>query len=481
LDSSTVAISLLPAPRTLNRLDGRWTTSDPLGDAQRALDPALAAAAYRIEVSPAGARLTAGAQEGLRLAESSFGQLVDSGRGDGGDDTGAFSVPAVLIEDEPAFAWRGVMLDVARHFLPKDFVLRLLDVLALHRLNVLHLHLTDDQGWRVQIDAYPRLTSVGGWRRVSMVGRMSEDQTEFTYDGVGHGGFYTKDDLREIVRYAAERGVTVVPEVDLPGHMQAAIAAYPELGTDPSRSVTVREVWGISEEVLGASDEALEFVGTVLSEVAELFPGPYVHIGGDECPTTLWEQSPVARERMAELGFTEPRQLQGWFTAHAAAVLAEHGKRLVGWDEILEAKRPEDAVVMAWRSPDEGVHGVQAGHEVVMAPSQFVYFDYYQADPAIEPLAIGGLTRLEDVFDWPVVPDGLSEEERARVIGAQCQLWTEYVPDATHAAYQLLPRLCAFAERAWGSPTTTYEEFTTRLQRHLPRVEELGLRGRPLD
>lgn len=184
---------------------------------------------------------------------------------------------------------------------------------------------------------------------------------------------------------------------------------------------------------------------------------------------------------MTELGFTEPRELQGWFTDHAAKVLAEHGKRLVGWDEILEAQRPGDAVVMAWRSADEGVRGVKAGHEVVMAPNQSLYFDYYQADPEGEPLAIGGLTRLEDVFDWSVVPDELSDEERALVIGAQCQLWTEYVPDATQAAYQLVPRLCAFAERAWGSPPSTFEEFTTRLRRHLPRVEQLGLRGRPLD
>jgi hexosaminidase len=374
-----------------------------------------------------------------------------------------------------------MMLDVARHFMPKDFVLKVIDVVALHRLNVLHLHLTDDQGWRVEIDAYPKLTEVGAWRDQSMVGKMTHHQTEFEYDGQRHGGFYTKDDLREIVAYAAERGITIVPEIDLPGHMQAAIAAYPELGNFPETQLGVREIWGISDDVLNVNDETVAFVRTVLREVLEIFPGPFIHLGGDECPSVQWSEAEAAQKRQAELGLSEASQLQGWFTAQVASVLAEEGRRLVGWDEMVETDCPKDAVIMAWRSAQRGEVAVKAGHETVMAPCESVYFDYYQGNPATEPLAIGGHITLEKVYDFEVIPAGLSAEEEALIIGTQCQIWTEYMEGPEQVGYMLLPRLSAFAERAWGSPKTSYDEFLTRLRPHLSRIEAIGVNYRPLD
>lgn len=465
-------IAIVPAPRELVRTEGVWATTDPVTEAIRTVVDNLPEDEYRVDITPEGARLSAGSEQALRYAEQTYRQLLSSATKDG--------VPCVRIADAPQYRWRGLMLDVARHFMPKDFVLRLVDALELHRMNVLHLHLTDDQGWRVQIDAYPKLTEIGSERPRTMLGRMSVDQTEFRYDDQRHGGFYTKDDLREIVAYANDHGVTVVPEIDLPGHMQAAIAAYPELGNHPDRQVGVREVWGISDDVLNVNDETVEFVHTVLREVLDIFPGEYVHLGGDECPTTQWADSDQVNQRMVAEGIENVSQVQGWFTRQVASVLAEQGRRLVGWDEIQYAEPPAGAVIMAWRSVEEGEIAAKAGYDVVMAPSQSVYFDYYQADPATEPLAIGGLTPLEKVYDFEVAPDGLTDDELTRIIGTQCQVWTEYLAGPREVGYMLFPRMCAFAERAWGSPKVSYEEFLGRLRPHLERIDALGLNYRPL-
>lgn len=472
-------IAIVPAPRELTVTEGQWITADPVGEAVRDVVENLGANEYRIDVSTDGARLTAGSEDALRHAETTYAQLVEAAERT--DETGKVAVPLVRIEDEPRFAWRGMMLDVARHFMPKEFVLKIIDVLALHRLNVLHFHLTDDQGWRVEIEAYPKLTEVGAWRDETMVGKMSRGQKDFEYDGKRHGGFYTKGDLREIVRYAADRGITVVPEIDLPGHMQAAITAYPELGNHPDQQLTVRPYWGISEDVLNVNDATVEFVKAVLREVLDIFPSPYVHLGGDECPSVQWAESEAAQKRQAELGLDEPGQLQGWFTAQVAEVLAEQGRRLVGWDEMVDTDCPDDAVIMAWRSAQRGEIAVKAGHETVMAPCESVYFDYYQGDPKTEPLAIGNFIPLEKVYDFEVVPESLTDEEKALIVGTQCQIWTEYMEGPDQVGYMLLPRLSAFAERAWGSPKVSYDEFLTRLRPHLKRIEKIGVNYRPLD
>jgi hexosaminidase len=393
--------------------------------------------------------------------------------------SGPVELAGIDIVDAPAFPWRGVHLDVSRHFMAKGFVLKLIDLIALHKCNVLHLHLTDDQGWRIEVDRYPRLVEVGAWRRESPVGHHSERRG----DGAPHGGYYSREDLREIVAYAADRFVAVMPEIDMPGHMVAAIAAYPRLGTGEQRDV--RSWWGISKHVLNLEPSTLEFCTDVLDEVLEIFGWDFVHVGGDECPTTEWESSESAQELMRHEDFETERQLQGWFTARIAGHLAERGRLLVGWDEILEGGAPPGAVVMSWRGEHGGVEAATAGHDVVMAPQQWLYFDWSYADDPREPLAICPATSVERVWSYAPVPDAIPAAERHHVLGAQCQLWTEFVPSTLHAEYLYFPRLCAFSELVWSGEASgrgaEFPEFEDRLREHLHRLEALGVNYRPLD
>src|SRR5881392_2421479 len=309
----------------------------------------------------------------------------------------AWSVPGIAIEDLPRFAWRGVHLDVARHFMPKEFVKKYIELAALHKLNRFHWHLTDDQGWRLEIKQYPRLTQVGAWRRQTIIGRPDKDSTTWRFDGQSHGGFYTQDDIREIVAYARARFVTFVPEIEMPGHSQAAIAAYPELG-NRGDTLPVWTRWGVDENILNPGDATIQFEQNVLTEVMALFPGRWIHIGGDEAPKTQWKASPLAQARMRQLGLKSEDELQSWFTRRMDEFLTAHGRRLVGWDEILEGGLAPNAVVMSWRGVDGGIAAARAGHDVVMAPGSHTYFDHYQAaDTTTEPLAIGGFLPLDSV------------------------------------------------------------------------------------
>jgi len=393
--------------------------------------------------------------------------------------SGPVDLPAVEILDAPRFAWRGVHLDVSRHFMPKSFVLKLIDLIALHKCNVLHLHLTDDQGWRLPVERYPRLTEVGAWRRES-----GDDDIEGSFDGKPHGGFYTRADLAEIVEFAAERHVNVLPEIDMPGHTVAAIAAYPELGNAVER-LEVATSWGISEHALNLDEPTLRFCTEVIDAAVEIFPWRFVHLGGDECSATEWQASARARELMIENGYSDERQLQGWFTARMGEHLRARARTLVGWSEILEGGAPADAIVMAWRSEQDAVQAVAAGHDVVMTPQDWLYFDRpYTEDPA-EPVAFPGATSTEKVYRYDPVPAAIPASQRHHVLGAQCQLWTEYVATPDHAEYLYFPRVSAFAEAVWTIPTATqprsYAEFTPRLARHLLRLQALGVNYRPLD
>jgi hexosaminidase len=443
-------------------------------------DRVAAAEGYRLTAGDSGVTIAGQTAAGVFYGVQTLRQLLppeflrEAPAGVVGP-AGPVTIPAMQIDDQPRLAWRGVHLDVARHFMPRHWLLRLIDLLALHKLNVLHLHLTDDQGWRVQIERYPRLTEVGAWRRESVLGH-SRDRR---FDGIPHGGYYTQADLREIVAYAASRFITVVPEIDMPGHMQAAIAAYPQLGNTAGQ-LEVRCRWGISSSVLSMADATLDFCRNVLDEITEIFPGPYVHIGGDECPTAEWEQSPQAQHRMAELRLTDERYLQGWFTGQMAAHLRSRGKTVVLWDEALESGAPPDAVIMPWRSELAGRYAAAAGYQVVMAPQYWTYFDWAQAAGDAEPVAMNATTSLRRVHAFDPAPPDLSAAERDQVIGAQCQLWTEYVPTPERAEYQYFPRLCAFAEVAWAPPAGGYDEFEKRLADHLPRLDAMGVNYRPL-
>jgi hexosaminidase len=383
------------------------------------------------------------------------------------------------------------MLDVSRHFMPKDGVLRHLDLMAAHKLNVFHFHLTDDQGWRVQIKRYPKLTEVGSWRARSKFGHRASP----LWDEKPHGGFYTQDDIREIVAYAAERHISVVPEIDIPGHSQAAIAAYPELGnTDviDTTSLTVWDTWGISKNVLAPTDNTLRFYEGVFEELLELFPadaGPFtrfsgfVHIGGDECAKDQWKRSPTAQTRIRELGLADEDELQSWFVRHFDNWLSARGRRLIGWDEILEGGLAPGAAVSSWRGYQGGITAARAGHEVVMCPEQQVYLDHRQAAGPDEPVPIGYVRTLEDVYRFEPVPPELTEAEARHVLGTQANVWTEVMEDPARVDYQTFPRLAAFAEVAWSALPAPAErdfaDFERRMAAHYGRLDALGVAYRP--
>lgn len=436
-------------------------------------------AAYRLATFEGRVVITSPGAEGVFYALQTLRQLLPDATFRKAGRSESIRLRELEIIDAPRLPWRGVLLDVARHFMPKAFVLELIDLLALHKCNVLHLHLTDDQGWRIAVEGYPRLTDVGAWRRESPTYATTDDHP----DDSPHGGFYTREDLEEIVAFAAERHVLVVPEIDMPGHMLAAIAAYPTLG-NVDEHLNVGTTWGVSNHVLNLEDDTLRFCTDVLDEVMRIFPGPYIHVGGDECPTMEWRTHPRAQEIMREEGYENEGQLQGWFTSRMGEHLARRGRRLVGWDDILDNGAPPDAILMAWQDEARGVAAVSAGHDVVMVPQEWLYFDRPESANLNEPVGFSGVTTLEKVYLYDPVPSAVPAADRHHVLGAQCQLWTEYVATPRQAEYLYFPRLCAFAEIAWTSNSSegpkSYEEFEGRLGRHLGRLTAMGVNFRPL-
>ena len=397
-------------------------------------------------------------------------------------DSVAWGIPAVRIVDRPRFSWRGAHLDVGRHFMPKEFVKKYIDLLALHKLNSFHWHLTEDQGWRLQIRKYPRLTEVGAWRTQTVVGRQGSatDSTTWKFDGQRHGGFYTQEDVREIVAYARDRFVNVLPEIEMPGHALAAIAAYPQLGVT-GQPVDVGMRWGVYANILNAEDSTVAFMQDVLAEVLELFPSRFIHIGGDEADKALWKTSPRIQERIRELGLKDEHELQSWFIQRMDAFLTGKGRRLVGWDEILEGGLAPNATVMSWRGTAGGIEAARAGHDVVMAPTSHTYLDYYQSQNTTgEPLAIGGYLPLETVYAFEPIPAELEATHRGRILGAQVQVWTEYMKGPKQVEYMAFPRLTALAEVVWTpAGRRNYRDFLTRLGDHLQRLAILDVAYRP--
>jgi hexosaminidase len=449
-------------------------------------DDDLAPEAYRLTAGADGVEIRGGGPAGVFWGAQTLRQLLGASAFRGAPlaaGTG-HRVPAAVIEDAPRFGWRGLMLDVARHFTAKSDVLRLIDLLAAHKLNVFHFHLTDDQGWRVEILRHPRLTEVGAWRARTKWGHRASE----LWDDKPHGGYYTQDDIREIVAYAAARHISVVPEIDIPGHSQAAISAYPELGnTDvvDTGALTPWDDWGVSPHVLAPTENTLRFYEGVLEEILELFPAevsPFIHIGGDECVKDQWKASATAQARIKELGVGDEDGLQSWFIRHFDNWLAARGRRLVGWDEILEGGLAPGAVVSSWRGYAGGITAAEAGHDVIMCPEQQVYLDHRQADGE-EPMPIGFVRTLEDVFRFEPVPPSLSPEAAAHVIGTQANVWTEVMQDRDRIDYQVFPRLAAFAEVAWSDLPAPAErdfaDFEARMTAHYARLDALGVHYRP--
>lgn len=429
-------------------------------------DPLLPSEAYKIEVSQQRVNVWASDLRGFSYAVQTMRQMLPD-------------MPCCKIEDSPRFAYRGLHLDVARHFFGVDVVKRYLDIMQFHKMNTLHLHLTDDQGWRIEIKRYPRLTELGSVRKETLVGH---HHTSNTYDGIPHGGYYTQDEIREIVSYAASKGITVIPEIDLPGHMLAALTAYPDLGcTGGPYELWCK--WGISDDVLcPGKDKTFAFIEGVLDEVMELFPSQYIHIGGDECPKLRWEKCPHCQARIVQLGLKDDSHhsaehyLQSYVISRVEKYLNGKGRKIIGWDEILEGGLAPNATVMSWRGEEGGKAAAAQGHDVIMTPNTYYYLDYCQGtDLEHEPLSIGGYLPVRHCYSYEPYSEEMTEEERAHILGVQANLWTEYIKTEDHLQYMLLPRAAALSEVQWCAPEVKdYSRFLDSMDELCDIYENMG-------
>lgn len=379
-----------------------------------------------------------------------------------------FTLPCVLVKDVPRFQWRGMHLDVCRHFFPISFVKKYIDLLATYKMNTFHWHLTEDQGWRIEIKKYPKLTSVGAWRNGSMIGKYSDHK----FDTIRYGGFYTQQEIKEVVAYASKLHITIVPEIEMPGHSVAAIAAYPWLSCT-GKKIDVEKQWGVFDDVYCTKDSTFKFLEDVLTEVANLFPGKYIHIGGDECPKTRWKTCATCQANIKKHGLKDEHELQSYFIKRIEKFLNSKGKQIIGWDEILEGGLAPNAAVMSWRGIDGGIDAAKQKHKVVMSPGKPCYFDHYQStDTKNEPIAIGGYNPLDSVYMYDPMPKTLNEQERTYIMGAQANVWTEYILNEQQVEYMAVPRMLALSEVLWTKPENKdLKQFHVRLLNHVPYLD----------
>ncbi|RIV19305.1 beta-N-acetylhexosaminidase [Fibrisoma montanum] len=455
-------------------------------------DKALGDEAYRLDITDKVITIEARQPKGFFYAVQTLYQLLPpSVLGRGGQSMGQSAgtmqapaptpnapgpllIPACRIEDQPRYVYRGMHLDVCRHFFPVSFIKKYLDLMALHKFNTFHWHLTDDQGWRIEIKKYPKLTQVGAQRRETIVGHYDEYDPQ-VFDGKPYGGYYTQDEVREVVQYAAARHINVIPEIEMPGHSLAALAAYPELGCSTLGSYQVATKWGVFEDVFCPYEKTFSVLQDVLTEVMALFPGPYIHIGGDECPKSTWRKSPYAQQLIKREKLKNENQLQSWFITRIDKFVTSKGRKVIGWDEILEGGLSPNAAVMSWRGTKGGIEAARQRHDVVMTPGTFCYFDHYQADPGQEPTAFGGLIPLSLVYSYNPTPAELNAEQAKHILGAQGNVWTEYMQDSAYVEYMVWPRAAALAEVVWTPlAQKDYPDFTRRLATHFKRLEAMG-------
>lgn len=394
-----------------------------------------------------------------------------------------WTIPCVKIKDKPRYSWRGMHLDVCRHFFSKEFVKKYIDLLAMHKMNVFHWHLTEDQGWRIEIKKYPKLTEIGAWRVDREDKTWNERELQREGENATYGGFYTQDEIREIVEYAQSRFITIVPEIEMPGHALAALASYPQYScTGGPFTVRPGGYWPIIDVYCPGNDETFEFLENVLSEVIELFPGKYIHIGGDEVNKTRWQSCPKCQARIKAEGLKSVEELQSYFIKRIEKFLISKKKKLIGWDEILEGGLAPEATVMSWRGMEGGIAASRQGHDVVMSPTSHCYFDYYQADPAEEPEAIGGYLPLEKVYEFEPTPPSLTSKQAKHILGAQGNVWTEYIPTPEHAEYMAAPRMCALSEVVWSAKKhRDLDNFLKRLSFHYLRLDAMDVNYRQPD
>ena len=433
-------------------------------------DDSLNTEGYVLNIFNDEINILANSPNGIYYGIQTLNQILDSGQ----KSNKGITILNMKIVDEPRFKWRGMHLDVGRHFFDISFIKKYIDYIAIHKMNIFHWHLTEDQGWRVEIDSYPKLTEVSAFRDETLIGHYRDEPRKF--DGKKYGGYYTKDEMKEIVEYARKRYITVVPEIEMPGHSRAVLAAYPELSCTGGPH-TVAKLWGVHKEVFCAGKEStFEFLEKVLIEVSDIFPGEYIHIGGDECPKDRWEEHQLDQQRMRKEGLDNENELQSYFIKRIEGILNKLGKRLIGWDEILEGGLAPGAIVQSWRGMEGGISAVDAGHEVIMSPTSHAYFDYYQSkDRLDEPLAIGGYLPLEKVYQFEPVPEKIDSDKEHLVLGGQGNLWTEYISSSDKAEYMVLPRMSAMAEVLWSPRVLlNYRSFSNRMNWQYFRYDRMG-------
>ncbi len=438
---------------------------------------------YSLQVTPAGIQIIAGDESGLFYGIQTLRQLLPDSVEKQNISIRGHSIQSAVIQDYPRFGWRGMHLDVSRHFFQVDFVKRYIDMIAFHKMNVFHWHLTDDNGWRLEIKQYPKLTEICAWR----VDREDQDWRKWSPIKPGeqstYGGFYTQEEVREIIAYAAERQITVIPEIEMPGHSSEIFAAYPGLSCKGDLlPVRPGSYWPNEDILCAGNDSVFTFLENIIDEVVELFPAEYIHIGGDEAAKKHWKTCPKCQARIKAEHLADEHELQSWFIQKMERYIQSKGKRIIGWDEILEGGLAADATVMSWRGEAGGVAAAQAGHNVIMTPSSHVYFDHYQGNPETEPQAIGGDSPIQKVYSYEPIPAELAANEHKYVLGAQANLWTEFVKTTDHAEYMVLPRMTALSEVLWSAPEQRdWVDFQARLQYLLPRFKALEWNYRDLD
>jgi len=424
---------------------------------------------YRLIIKTNSIELTANTLAGIRYGCETIGQLLEN-------DPDR-KLPCAEIEDYPRFSYRGMHLDVSRHFQPIEFIYKVIDFLVMHKMNTFHWHLVDDQGWRLEIRKYPKLTEIGAWRE--LMPEIPWDDRPFTTDlsKATYGGFYTQEEVKKLVAYAAERNVTVIPEIEMPAHVMSALAAYPELScTGQNLGVPSGGVWPITHIYCAGKEETFQFLEDVLTEVMAIFPSTYIHIGGDEADKANWRACPLCQERIRKEGLKNEEELQSYFIQRVERFLNSHGRRIIGWDEILEGGLAPNATVMSWRGEQGGIEAARMGNQVVMTPGSHCYFDHYQGDPTIEPKAFGGNTTLKKVYSYEPIPSELSAEEGKLVLGAQANLWTEHITSTEHAEYMIFPRLSALSEVLWSpKEIRNWGDFSQRMEHQYQRYENRGL------
>ena len=472
--------------RTLAFLNDRLETAagfklqiindDPLRHGQEkavfVLDAGLDKEAYNLAIKPNRLLIEYGDGAGAFYATQTLLQLLPEDIFAPERRRGVkWEVPCCFIQDNPRFPYRGMHLDCCLHFFSIDFLKKYIDIMAMHKVNRFHWHLTEDQGWRLEIKKYPLLTEKGQWRKETVIGSLASGY----YDGTPYGGYYTQDEVRDLVIYAAERYVTIIPEIELPGHALAAIACYPELSCGLEDHYETATRWGIFRQVYCPKEETFKFLEDVFDEVFELFPTELVHIGGDECPKASWKKCPHCQALIKRLGLKDEFELQSWFIQRMEKYINSKGHQIIGWDEILQGGLAPNAKVMSWLGEEGGIKAAQQHHEVVMAPYPKYYLDYWQADPESEPLAMGGPTTLRTMYEYNPVPEVLTPEERRYIIGVEGCVWTEYMPTPARVEYMAWPRMCAIADAGWTRQPKDWDAFTRRLEKHLGRLDLLDV------